>query len=320
MKRTFRRLPHALAALLLAGCAIDSPDGPLAARARADAACSAAGWSEWSAPVHLGPVVNSPSNELSPELSSDGLALYFGSNRPGGFGFNDIWVSTRASTDDPWGAPEHMAVLSSTGGDNGVHISRDGHWLYLTSSRTADGSQGGNDLWVSYRQDVHDPFAWGTPQNIGTPVNGPGADLAGSIAGPEFYFFRADQGTALNGDIWLSVMQGHTFGEPVLVADLNTSAHEGKPSVRFDGREIVFFSNRGDGNFDLWHSTRRGAGQPWSEPVELVALNSAQNDSRPSLSPDGSVLLFDSTRPGGTPGPVVNTDLYMASRQRGCAR
>jgi Tol biopolymer transport system component len=300
----------ATALLLLPACAIDSPDGPLAMRA--DATCAPTGWSEWSAPLNVGSVVNSPFNELSPELSKDGLALYFGSNRPGGFGGNDLWVSTRASTDDPWGAPVHLAALSSTGGDNGVHISRDGHWLYLTSTRP--GGEGGNDLWVSYRQDVHDPLAWGEPVNLGSPPNSAGADLAGSIAGPEFYFFRADQGTGLNGDIWLSMMTGNAFSEPVLVTELNTSAHEGKPSVRYDGREIVFFSNRGDGNLDLWYSTRRGAGQRWSEPVELEAVNSAANDSRPNLSADGTVLLFDSTRPGGAGG----TDLYVSTREHGC--
>jgi hypothetical protein len=312
MTRSSRPTFHVFAVLLLAGCAVDSPDGPLAARA--DAVCVPSGWSEWSSPVSLGAVVNSPFNELSAEISSDGLALYFGSNRPGGLGANDIWVSTRESTDDPWGTPVNLTVLNSAGGDNGVHISRDGHWLYLTSTRP--GGEGGNDLWVSYRQDVHDPMAWGEPVNLGAPPNSAGADLAGSVAGPEFYFFRSDQVTGLNGDIWLSRMTGNTFSEPVLVTELSTAAHEGKPSVRFDGREILFFSNRGDGNFDLWFSTRTGVGQPWSEPIELEALNSAANDSRPALSPDGTMLLFDSTRPGGIGG----TDIYLSTRQHGCAR
>lgn len=315
MHHTSCRLPSlALAATLLAACSVDAPDGPVAARTGADAACAVTGWSAWSAPENLGAIVNSPFNELSPAISSDGLALYFGSNRPGGFGFNDIWVSTRTSTSDPWGAPAHLAALSSTAGDNGVHISVDGHRAYFTSTRLP--SAGGNDLWVSYRQDVHDPFGWEPPENVGAPPNGPLADNAGSIAGREFYFFRASQTTGLEGDLWLSVMRGDAFGEPVPVTELNTPAHEGKPGVRFDGREIVFFSDRGDGNFDLWHSTRAGVGLPWDEPVELEALNSAQNDSRPSLSPDGTVLLFDSTRPGGTGG----TDLYIATRRHGCGR
>jgi hypothetical protein len=40
-------------------------------------------WSEWSTPVSLGAGVNSPFSDASPAISEDGLALYFGSNRPG---------------------------------------------------------------------------------------------------------------------------------------------------------------------------------------------------------------------------------------------
>jgi hypothetical protein len=41
--------------------------------------------------VNLGPVVNSSSWDLSPNISADGSMLYFGSGRPGGIGSGDIW-------------------------------------------------------------------------------------------------------------------------------------------------------------------------------------------------------------------------------------
>ena len=53
--------------------------------------------STWSEPVNLGPIVNSSSDDADPALSPDGLSLYFFSNRPGGFGTSDIWVSRRAN-------------------------------------------------------------------------------------------------------------------------------------------------------------------------------------------------------------------------------
>ena len=46
-------------------------------------------FSEWSVPVNLGPVVNSAFEEFLPEISKDGLSLYFASNRPGPFGGED---------------------------------------------------------------------------------------------------------------------------------------------------------------------------------------------------------------------------------------
>src|SRR5438034_6176124 len=51
---------------------------------------AAQGFSEWSPPVNLGPTVNSGFIDAGPALSKDGLSLYFNSNRPGGYGGNDI--------------------------------------------------------------------------------------------------------------------------------------------------------------------------------------------------------------------------------------
>ena len=50
----------------------------------------------WSKPVNLGPVVNTPNNEGSPALSRDGTTLYFHSDRPGGAGLLDLYMTTRA--------------------------------------------------------------------------------------------------------------------------------------------------------------------------------------------------------------------------------
>jgi hypothetical protein len=50
----------------------------------------------WSAPVNLGPNVNSASIDAGPALSFDGKTLYFQSNRPGGFGAFDLYTTTRA--------------------------------------------------------------------------------------------------------------------------------------------------------------------------------------------------------------------------------
>src|SRR5262245_705732 len=68
--------------------------------------------SMWTEPVNLGPVVNSSSNDSHPALSPDGLSLYITSTRPGGvssgIGTEEIWVSRRASLNDPWGPPQNL--------------------------------------------------------------------------------------------------------------------------------------------------------------------------------------------------------------------
>src|SRR5438132_12554833 len=64
--------------------------------------------SMWSEPVNLGPVVNTSSSDRIPALSPDGLSLYLSSNRPGGIGTEDIWVSQRASLNDSWDLPQDL--------------------------------------------------------------------------------------------------------------------------------------------------------------------------------------------------------------------
>ena len=78
-----------------------APVGPAAESLVQDAeARDAPTWSAWSAPVNLGPVVNSPYNDNSPAISKDGLSLYISSSlpapRPGGLGEPDVWEIGRA--------------------------------------------------------------------------------------------------------------------------------------------------------------------------------------------------------------------------------
>src|SRR5437879_12401342 len=94
---------------LLVACRVESD--PVAVKVQATSFAN----SEWSEPVNLGPVVNSSSNEQNATLARDGLSLYFSSNRPGGSGPLDIWVShgTCTAPHDPacaWHAPVTMAA------------------------------------------------------------------------------------------------------------------------------------------------------------------------------------------------------------------
>ena len=272
---------------------------------------ASAEYSQWSAPVNLGSVVNSTANDLAAEMSKDGLSLYFASNRAGGFGANDIYVSRRATVDDPWGTPVNLGpVINTAFGDAGPHLSRDGHLLFFTSGRPGFGA---NDIWVSRRTNTNDDFGWETPVNLGPPVNTADSELGPNLRRPEFYFWRGP-GTA--GDIYVSRMNGDDFDVPVAIAELNSPGHDEKPSIRFDGHEIYLASNRdgGVGDLDLWVSTRKSNGDAWESPVNLgLTINTTSQDRRPALSTDGTMLFFDSNRPGG----VGNLDLYVTTRTRG---
>lgn len=69
-------------------------------------------FSAWSEPVNLG-LVNSAFNDLHPAISANGLSLYFSSDRLGGPGGVDIWVSQRASLTDAWGPPQVLVQTST---------------------------------------------------------------------------------------------------------------------------------------------------------------------------------------------------------------
>jgi hypothetical protein len=53
--------------------------------------------------MNLGETINTGANERTPALSRDGHYLFFASDRPGGLGGLDIWLSWRASTHDLFG-------------------------------------------------------------------------------------------------------------------------------------------------------------------------------------------------------------------------
>ena len=61
--------------------------------------------------------LNTGALEGCPSISRDGLRLFFASNRAGGYGGLDIYISTRASVDDPWGAPVNAGAPINTSGD-----------------------------------------------------------------------------------------------------------------------------------------------------------------------------------------------------------
>ena len=73
-------------------------------------------YSDWSEPINLGPTVNSTSMDRAPAISKDGLSLYFASNRLGGFGGEDIYVSQRETRDDEWGPAMNLGPTINTSG------------------------------------------------------------------------------------------------------------------------------------------------------------------------------------------------------------
>lgn len=280
-------------------------------------------FSDWSAPVNLGPVVNSAFNDSGPTLSKNQLSLYFASDRTGTRGGNDIWVSQRNSVTEPWGPPVSLGEsVNSAADDTSPNLSRDGHWLFFMSRRPGSQLNAAGilafDIWVSYRDHIHDDFDWQPPVNV-VAVNSPSFEQNpfffdnDDVGVPQLFFTRT---TPTGNRIFVSdLLPSGTFSAPGLVAELNSTANERGVSVSFDGLEVFLMSTRpgGEGAQDLWTSTRETVFDPWSTPTNLGALvNSAAGDFDPHLASNREALYFMSTRTGGLGGQ----DLYVTTRAK----
>lgn len=100
----------------------------------------------WTTPKSLGKKINLPDyNEMSPFIASDGKTLYFSSDRPGGIGENDIWMSKRLDDSwTKWSDPVNLGrPINTELSEAFFTLDAGGEYAYLTSS---DGAFGGSDI------------------------------------------------------------------------------------------------------------------------------------------------------------------------------
>lgn len=119
----------------------------------------------WSVPQNLGPPVNTESKESQPSLSADGEWLFFSSDRPGGRGGMDIWVSRKVN--GSWQEPVPLGdSINTPWHETSPFIHPDGRSLYFAS----DGwpGMGRSDLFVAEKRA---DGLWMKAQNLGYPIN-----------------------------------------------------------------------------------------------------------------------------------------------------
>lgn len=287
--------------------------------------------SSWSVPVNLGAPVNSAGDEFAATLSPDELSLYVNSNRtdlPGAQGGNDIWVSRRGCPDwdDPacaWQTPVNLGPLINSPANEGTpSFSNDGHVMFFNSARTGIGF-GRSDIYLSRRTDPKDDFDWGPPVNLGPDVNtsdveGATGYLQSAQNAPAELHFNRGVIQQQKADIYVVrvTRSGETLGPAVLVSELSDpTVNDGGLTVRWDGRELIFWSNRNSPNGHLFVSTRRSVHDAWSTPTNLGApVNTEFGEIGARLSKDGRTLLITSARPGGLGGTNFGFDIWMSTR------
>ena len=123
---------------------------------------------DWGTPVNLGSTVNSSDADYMSYISIDGLSLYFSSERPGGLGIRDLWMTTRATINDDWSEPVNLGpAVNTSSNERRMWISSDGLMLLFQSDRPR--TSGAVDIYMTTRASTNDD--WTEPVNIGPPVN-----------------------------------------------------------------------------------------------------------------------------------------------------
>ena len=197
--------------------------------------------------------VNSPSWESQPSISADGLMLFFASDRPGGFGGSDLWMSKRGNGGE-WSVPVNLGPNVNTPGDEmSPSIAADNRTLYFSSN--GHPGVGGFDVYVS--KSAGD--SWATPENAGTPINTASDEMffTTQLGTDNVYFASTRSGGSGALDIYLGVPNpippNAVTAVIGTVSDVKTKSAIGATLTVRDIKtnEVVstFHSNDQDGNY-----------------------------------------------------------------------
>lgn len=137
------------------------------------------------------PGVNSPELDHLPWLSADELELLFVSDRPSPNAFSNIWLTTRASTNDAFAEPVELAGINTAAREEGFSLSADGLTLVFSSNREGSADL---DIWLATRS-ARDA-AFGEPVNL-SAVNSAASDGDAMLSpdGLELFFTSERNGT-----------------------------------------------------------------------------------------------------------------------------
>lgn len=231
---------------------------------------------EWTTPERLGPNINTKYWEGSCSLSSDEQLLYFASDRPGGFGGRDIYVS-RKQTDGSWGPAQNMGPSINTPyNDDAPYIHPDGIHLFFSSQ--GHSSMGGYDLFYSTMK----AGVWGEPINLGYPINTPADEryYVLSADGGTAYFSSDNQGGYGQQDIY-TVTPGFQGDPPILALVVGFVTLNGNP---VDANIHVSDSLTGN-NYGNYHSNE-------SSGKYLIALKPG-NTYKVAIEVEGQQSMYE---------------------------
>lgn len=125
---------------------------------------------KWPRATELGENVNSKDTEISCSVSSDGTILFFTSDRAGGRGGMDLYMTRLLPGDLGWGPAQPVGDnINTIGNEDFPTLSFDGKTLYFASNGLP--GMGGYDIYKTEWNGEQN--VWSEPENLGYPINGP---------------------------------------------------------------------------------------------------------------------------------------------------
>jgi len=203
---------------------------------------------DWAAPQHV-PELSSPAFDTSVALALDGLSIWISSNREGGVGGTDIWVSRRPDRQSSWSAPVLETSLSSEGDEITRYVSAD---RALLAARPIDTEP--YDLFAVEGSETDGFGARIAITELNTEENDADAFPVGQLT---LYFTSSREGSELD-DLYVTgrATTADPFSQVQSLTELNSSANDSDPWVSSDERLIVFASDREDEQSDIYEAHR----------------------------------------------------------------
>lgn len=208
----------------------------------------------WGTPVNLGSNINTDtSNELCSFVTIDGHWIYYVSNRPGGYGSSDIWISHRKDNDDPTGwepAVNLGPVVNTAANETGPSIFEDEASGKMTMYFTRTYSNSTSKIWQVTLLDKDNPSNPAEVAELNTVGHANMHAFVRRKDGLEVVFV-SDRGN-MNWwwDLWTSTRPSTSspWSTPVRlgaqVDPLDPLRDEARPSISWDGTTLYFWSDR----------------------------------------------------------------------------
>ncbi|MFO8058654.1 MAG: hypothetical protein R6V10_15315 [bacterium] len=260
--------------------------------------------------TNLGEKVNSESSDIGPIISPDGNSLFFTSDREGGVGGQDVWVSQRK--DGEWQAARNIGPPINTPGNEGPDcFSPSEQALYFTACDREEDTEGECDIYVSFRFDGQ----WSKPANLGPPVNTEHNEMNASVSPDgDFIIFASDRPGGQGGtDLWMAERgkklsrlhpgfetEGRWKNPRNLGPEINTPEWEGIGFL-MPNKETLYFSSQGHGGFggaDIFRAEFTDGDWKNVENVGEI-INTSHDDIYFTLPASGDLAYFSSDMSGG---------------------